>query len=297
MDTTPSAGAESDSITGEWIAASILDFSRTPANTLHLEQEPAWADPLVGFASGDDPLFGEIREHIGDFYWTPREAFGKAYPDARAGHLTVISWVLPQTAATKRDHRKETRYPSERWARSRKYGEAFNDALHEHLVAALRGAGISAVAPTGLPDWRVHRSERSGFTSPWSHRHAAHVAGLGTFGLCDGLITPAGKAMRCGSVVASVDIPPTPRPYDSPHAYCLYYVKGTCEACMQRCPVGAITPDGHNKDICKTYVLETMTHYVKQHFGFEAYGCGLCQVDVPCESTIPRACRPANQSH
>ena len=35
--------------------------------------------------------------------------------------------------------------------------------------------------------------------------HAAHAAGLGTFGLCDGLITPIGKAIRVGSVVAKMN--------------------------------------------------------------------------------------------
>ena len=43
-------------------------------------------------------------------------------------------------------------------------------------------------------------SEKYGMASCWSERHAAFVSGLGTFGLCDGLITPVGKAMRCGSV-------------------------------------------------------------------------------------------------
>jgi hypothetical protein len=27
--------------------------------------------------------------------------------------------------------------------------------------------------------------------------------------------------------------------------------------------------------------------YVKETYGFEGYGCGLCQVGVPCESGIP----------
>ena len=64
MDTTPSTGAAPDPVTAEWTAARILEFSGTPANTLQLGQEPAWAEPLVGFASGGDPLFDEIREHI-----------------------------------------------------------------------------------------------------------------------------------------------------------------------------------------------------------------------------------------
>jgi hypothetical protein len=42
----------------------------------------------------------------------------------------------------------------------------------------------------------------------------AYAAGLGTFGLCDGLITARGKAMRTGSVVARLEIDASPRPYD-----------------------------------------------------------------------------------
>ena len=64
------------------------------------------------------------------------------------------------------------------------------------------------------------------FASLLSERHAAYAAGLGTFGLCDGLITPKGKAMRCGSVVARIQIAATPRPYEDHHAYCLFYAKG-----------------------------------------------------------------------
>ena len=90
-------------------------------------------------------------------------------------------------------------------------GEQFNVALREHLVATLTGAGIAAVAPTRLRQWSM-----APVTSNWSERHIAYAAGLGTFGLCDGLITPLGKAMRCGSVVARLrcarHAPPLPRP-------------------------------------------------------------------------------------
>jgi len=52
-------------------------------------------------------------------------------------------------------------------------------------------------------------SEGYTFASTWSERHAAHTFGIGTFGLCDGLITSRGKAMRCGSLVANIQIPST----------------------------------------------------------------------------------------
>ena len=125
--------------------------------------------------------------------------------------------------------------------------------------------------------------------SKWSERHAAHAAGLGTFGLCDGLITLKGKAMRTGSVIARIDIPPSARPYDTHHAYCLFLSEGTCGRCMSRCPVGAISEAGHDKLKCVAHLFPTTSNYVESNFGFKGYGCGLCQTGVPCESTIPRS--------
>ena len=56
--------------------------------------------------------------------------------------LAVISWILPHTDRTKADSRKERSYPSERWARARKYGEEFNIRLRDHVVEQLDGLGL-----------------------------------------------------------------------------------------------------------------------------------------------------------
>jgi len=36
------------------------------------ESEPAWAEPLIGFSSGHDSLYGRLKDDIGEFYWCPR---------------------------------------------------------------------------------------------------------------------------------------------------------------------------------------------------------------------------------
>lgn len=155
------------------------------------------------------------------------------------------------------------------------------------MVSALEEKGIPVVAPQLSPLWERKKSDQYIFASTWSERHAAYASGLGTFGLCDGLITPYGKAMRTGSVVAAVRIPPTPRPYTHYRAYCLYFNKGVCKKCIPRCPAGALSQAGHDKIKCFNYIREITAPYVKSHYGFEGYGCGLCQTGVPCESKIP----------
>jgi len=268
----------------------FIDFS--PENTLgNVKGDRAFGSPLLGYSRGDDPLYGAYKEHVGPFHWTPDEIFARTFRDRGVNpkDLTVIAWILPQTALTKEDNRKERFYPSERWARARIFGEEVNVKLRKHVVAAFEGRGVRAVAPALSPEWERRTSERYVFASTWSERHAAYASGLGTFGLCDGLITAVGKAVRVGSVVAQIRIPPTARPYKDHHGYCLFFTHGTCGKCIPRCPVGAISDQGHDKNKCRAHIRPVTEEYVKSRFGFEGYGCGLCQTAVPCESGIPRS--------
>lgn len=284
-------------VSGNWIIKLIQDFIATsPQNTMQNEaQESAWDSVLLGFASGADQIWQQYKEYIGAFHWTPWEVFNQHRPDETASseQLTVVSWVLPQREIVRKTNRRAEKYPSEEWARIRVYGEAFNVALRNHVVSSLEQAGRAAVAPMLTPNWTIVNSERFSYASSWSERHAAHAAGLGTFGLCDGLITARGKAMRVGSVVAKLSIEPTPRPYANHHAYCLFFDNGTCGKCIDRCPVRAITEAGHDKEKCRQHLVRAR-EYVKNTYKFEGYGCGLCQVGVPCEAGIPvKAAREA----
>ena len=93
--------------------------------------------------------------------------------------------------------------------------------------------------------------------------------------------------MRVGSIVARARITPTQRPYTDHHAYCLFFTQGICGKCIIRCPVGAITEEGHEKEKCLRHVGVDSVKYIKSNYGFDGRGCGLCQTGVPCESKIP----------
>ena len=62
-----------------WMVATIAGFCASAQNSLGMpEEEPAFDAPLVGFAAGDDPLFEELKQHVGPSHWTPGEAFALA---------------------------------------------------------------------------------------------------------------------------------------------------------------------------------------------------------------------------
>jgi len=273
-----------------WIIDLVDRFiAQSPLNNLQNENaDPAWDEALVGFASGADPLFQEYKEYIGPFHWTPLEIYNQYHPEnpATPNDLTVISWVLPQRKAVRDMNRKERKFPAEEWARVRIEGEKCNAGLRDHIAKTLTDQGYPAVAPMLVPNWAWVKSKNFGYASSWSERHAAYAAGLGTFGLCDGLITPKGKAIRAGSVVSKIKVAPTVRFYDDHHAWCSYFVDGSCGKCIDRCPVRAITTAGHDKETCRQH-LQASSQYVKRSYDYEGYGCGLCQVGVPCETGIP----------
>lgn len=110
--------------------------------------------------------------------------------------------------------------------------------------------------------------------------------GLGTFGLCDGQITPKGKAMRTGSVVANIQVEPSIRFYNNHRAWCSFFVDGSCGKCIDRCPARALTTSGHDKESCRQHLIAS-SEYIKKTYNYEGYGCGLCQIGVPCETRIP----------
>lgn len=254
---------------------------------------PAFGRPLVGCASGGDELFYFLKDDIGsEFYWTPEEAFVSAFPEGKviADELSVIAWVLPQTEQTRLAQRKAVNLPSVEWSKARHYGEKVNENLRRFVVSLFEADGYQACAPVLLPQWSMAISEQYGFASSWSERHTAHVCGLGTFGVSDGLITSAGKAIRVGSVIVRKRFKPTPRSYKKHNEWCLFHSTGKCLVCMRRCPAGAISETGHDKVKCKEYIRTiTAAHVEKEQLGFRVNSCGLCQTKVPCEYRNPLA--------
>jgi epoxyqueuosine reductase len=155
-------------VDGQWVESVVRRFIASPANIMKNDhEERAWESPIVGYSSGADPLYSFYKRDIGSFYVLPAEFLMNSFPGSEftSEQVTVVSWVLPHTDMTKADHRKETRWPSERWARNRILGEEVNKNLHRHLVKALTDEGINAVAPSLSPLFRRDVSEKYGFAS------------------------------------------------------------------------------------------------------------------------------------
>ncbi len=256
-------------------------FRETEGNTAEIPGTGTvtfFDEPLIGFAAADDGLFETFRqpEIVGPNYFTPEQWL--------PGAGTVVSFFLPFTEQVRSANRSDRMDPAPEWLYGRIEGQAFIGRFAAGIRQLLEEKGIGACVPArdGRFGVRYEMTLRDGASdihvdSRWSERHAAYACGLGTFGLSRGLITEKGMAGRFTSVIAAERWPADPRPYIGIDDYCV-----RCGACVRNCPVGAITlKDGKNNILCKVHSDRMKAKYAPR------YGCGKCQVGVPCECRAP----------
>ena len=230
-------------------------------------------DPLFAFGLAQDVLFETLKDPkaVGSHFMLP----GEWLPEAE----TVISYFFPFTAEIKKSNRQNRTWPSNQWLHGRIEGQQFINEFTKHLNSRLIDSGFKSLVPAADPRYWSLTGETDGYayTSNWSERHVGFICGLGTFGLSKGIITANGMAGRIGSLVTSLKLEPDTRYYSEFYENC-----SMCGACVRQCPVQAITLEsGKQHRPCSLFIDQTQ----KKHN--PRYGCGKCQVGVPCESRIP----------
>ncbi len=236
-------------------------------------------EPVFGISAVDDDIYKTFKkpEVIGDNFMLPEEWL----PEAKS----IISFFLPFTERVRSSNRRDPENTSPEWLHARIEGQAFMNAYTEKLKAYFAGRGVRSCVPATDSRFAVRSAvlppenhKAMHIASNWSERHIAYASGLGTFCLTRGLISERGVAGRYGSIIVSEEITPDKRPYTGVYDYCIM-----CGACVKRCPAGAISLEyGKNQLKCKQWMDMTEKKYAPR------YGCGKCQVGVPCESRIPK---------
>lgn len=233
-------------------------------------------EPLVAFAAADDPLYTALAKDdvIGPHHMGPGEWLD--------GARSVVVWFLPFAGQIVESNKAEG-LPSGEWYLAYHWGEAFNNALRDHVAAEIGRAGHRAVAPMRDARFLMQPS-----TSNWSERHTAYIAGMGSFGRSYSFITERGCAGRFGSVVTDCDLPPSARTTSSLRANCLADPDGSCGVCISRCPVGAVTAEKKDHAACLGFLRERVVPlYREKYGGIRSLCCGKCQTAVPCARTNP----------
>lgn len=189
------------------------------------------------------------------------------------GATVVVSYYLPFIEAVEKSNVPGCE-ASPIWARAYCLTNEMGAELNKHLVHVVNGMGFRAAVPEGAGLFN-----RETLLSRWSQRHVAWLAGHGTFGINNMLISEAGCCGRYFSVVA--DLPAEP---DAPvtEERCLYKARDACGLCARRCVAGALRTDGiFDRHRCWAMCQENEAKYPKAHV------CGKCDVGLPCSFRIP----------
>jgi len=239
----------------------IADFSRTSST--------GWGRPHIGYARADDPLFARLKEIVRPTHELPRDFLD----DAR----TVITYFLPFREELMESN-KEGRHSSRLWGMAYIETNRLINDMNRYLEGELKGMGCKAAFVPA-----THNFDVETLMSDWSHRSAAYIAGVGTFGLNHMLITESGCCGRIGSLVTNLELEPTPR-YS--RELCLYRAEGSCGRCVEKCVNDALHFSGLDRHRCHEMLLENGKRL--SDLGGLVDVCGKCMVGVPCAMGIPQ---------
>jgi epoxyqueuosine reductase QueG len=224
--------------------------------------QTAYRVPLFGYAQASDHLFNQLKKAVGPGHLLPNDLLPQA--------ATVLAFFLPFTKELVASNRAHT-YVARSWASAYIDTNALLSLCCEEITNSLANQGVKAA-------WQepTHNFDPVELCSLWSHKHVAYICGLGNFGLHQMLITPSGCAGRFGSLVIDLPLSPSPRQTEK---QCLFHLKGKCLACVKKCPSGALTTEGLDKQKCYSYLLEVDSFY--SDLGL-CDVCGKCATCGPC---------------
>ncbi len=228
-----------------------------------------WGVPIIGFA--DAGVISECMPQLMPGHGLPEQAI--------SGAKTVIAYFVPFLESMAQTNRAEG-LASEEWAVAYEETNEMLGRINEHLIAVLNEKGHKAAVHPESGNF-----DREELISKWSHRHIAYLAGLGTFGINNMLITEKGCCGRYSTIVTDLAIIP-----DSPmdEEKCLYKSNGSCGACMKKCPSGALTPQGFDRHKCYEICMKNAAVYTEfgnSYASTEKVGsevCGKCIAGMPC---------------
>ncbi len=234
-----------------------------------LSSDTGWKDPVVAYAAADDPLFARLKDLISPSHDLPQNFL----PEARS----VITYFLPFTDEVVESNKKG-RFSSQTWGKAYIETNKLIADLNQFLKEQLIKKGYQAVFVPA-----TYNFDEKTLLSDWSHRSAAYIAGLGTFGLNHMLITEKGCCGRIGSLVTDLELPPTPR-YN--RELCLYKHDGSCGNCAKQCVNEALIENNLDKHKCYEMCLANADRL--SSLESIANVCGKCLVGVPCSTAIPK---------
>jgi len=228
-----------------------------------------WKEPLIEIIPANDEKLETLKQAVSVEHLMPRDILSDA--------KSIISFFIPFQESIAESNLKGT-MASEEWSRA--YIKT-ND-----LIAAISNRIELLMEQNGYKTGKIpatHNFEAKKLISNWSHGHIAHIAGLGTFGINNMLITKNGCCGRVGSIIISHEFTEYKKTRII-NEKCLNRLKGSCGICQKKCIVSAFENGIYNRHKCYEQCLKNAEYHKKAGY---ADVCGKCLVGLPCSTKEP----------
>jgi len=226
-----------------------------------------WKEVIVNFADAKDPQFKKLKEIVSPSHAMPEDIISDA--------KSVIAYFIPFSEEVANSN-IEGKYSSKEWAKAYVETNQLIADINDHLknVFTKKGYKVATIPATSNFD-------EDKLMSDWSHRHVAHIAGLGTFGANNMLITDKGCAGRIGTIVSNINLESSKKIKEE---RCLKKAGYNCNKCIDRCVIDAFTKSDFDRFSCYDLLLENDTLHSDLPL---TDVCGKCCVDLPCTFENP----------
>lgn len=235
--------------------------------------ETTYRIPLVGFAHADDPMFTQLKELVSPSHALPTDIIADA--------KSVITFFLPFSERIINSNITGIE-SSREWDIAKIETTILIDKITTMLNKAFKEDGYNS---STVPASYTYNNKN--LKSDWSERHIAYIAGLGTFGIHNLLITEAGCCGRMGSIITNAVFAASKK---TSHENCLFKLNGTCGLCAKRCVVNSISlENGYpyvDTETCNRQIYNTDVPIYEKGVGD---ACGKCSCGLPCSLVNPTA--------
>lgn len=227
----------------------------------------SWNEPLIAYADAFNEDFIKLKELVSPTHAMPHDFLSNA--------KTVVTYFIPFNGDIIKSNIAH-KHSSKEWSIAYIETNKLIYDLNTFIKSELEKLGFNSnIIPA------THNFDTQKLISDWSHRHVAAIAGLGTFGINNMLITDKGCCGRVGSFVTDMKIEPSSK---IKNENCLYKSLNICKKCVERCVNDALKIDSFDRHKC--YEMCLINDKFHDNLGLVDV-CGKCLVGVPCSTKNP----------
>jgi epoxyqueuosine reductase QueG len=233
------------------------------------EANNIWKEPILEIISAKNEELIKLFNMVSTDHLMPHDILSDA--------KSIISFFIPFQEFIIKNNIKG-KFASEEWAMAYIKTNDLIKQINDDIETLMDKNGYK----TGkIP--ATHHFDEKKLISNWSHRHIAYIAGIGTFGINNMLITRNGCCGRFGSIIINYEFNEykvIPKIKDK----CLNKLNGTCGLCQKKCIVNSFENNCYNRNKCYEQCLKNAEFHKK--IGY-ADVCGKCVVGLPCSTKEP----------